>query len=127
MFPVQLPGVGHMAWTANDTLVTANDNEFCSFNINKTSMPWEFDCTSQTPLAAPANNLTWTPAEDGMVAIGYTNGTLGFWKDRQLKEEQVFERDPVNVLQFNALKPNLLAVGGPEVFVINAEVAIKSS
>ena len=127
MFSVHLDSKGCMAWDEN---LLAVGNETLSLHLLHNT---NFQPLQTLSLKSQISCLEWSRTADGILAGGSKSGIVSFWKKSLLlsdpgksfiKEDQIFNNTPVTNLQFCPSKPNLLAVGASEVFILNLDVGL---
>jgi protein transport protein SEC31 len=132
MFALRDDKCSCMAWDDRGVLAVGNKSSLNIMSLQNSSLQ-----TLQSVPTRPITCLEWSKASDGLLAAGTAAGSVLFWKKQQviagdgsksfIKEDKIFESDPMTSLQFCPSKQNLLAVGGSEVFIMNLEVGLQKS
>ena len=125
MFPRRFQDISSFTWHDN-TLITSSASGLQFVSDFRTSQ----DPAFTLPLRGSVVSLEVSGFAEGMLAGGTQAGSVQFWKPTAprdaakalLKEEKLFD-SAVHVLEFNAYKSNLLAVGGSEVLILNLDEA----
>ena len=126
MFPRRLQDVTSFTWQDTGCLIASKAGALQFYPDFTTSLEPAFSIPVKSSIAS----LEVSIYNDGMLAGGSDTGSIYFWKppaSREsskalIKEESVFT-SPIHVMEFNAFKTNLLAVGGPDVLILNLDEA----
>ena len=127
MFCAHLDSRGCMSWDEN--LVAVGSDTLSLHLLNSTTFQQVQSLTPKSKISC----LEWSKTAEGILAGGSSSGSVSFWKKSLLltdpaksfiKEDKIFENAAVTNLQFCPSKPNLLAVGASEVFILNLDVGL---
>lgn len=115
-----------MSW--DDNILAIGQDTLSLHSLHNTTLQQ----LQSLPLKSQVSCLEWSKTAEGILAGGSSSG-VSFWKKSLLlsdpsksfiKEDKIFDGAAITNLQFCPSKPNLLAVGASEVYILNLDVGL---